>query len=37
MQPVTCLLRKFPPGAYRRSSELETFISSPFLPPGFAI
>ena len=28
MQPVTCLLRKFPPGAYR-TPELETFISSP--------
>jgi hypothetical protein len=28
MQPVTCLLRKFPPGAYR-APELETFISSP--------
>lgn len=26
-QPVTCLLREFPPGAYR-TPELETFISS---------
>ncbi len=30
MQPVICLLRKFPPGAYR-AAELETFISSAFV------
>jgi hypothetical protein len=29
IQPVTCLLRKSPPEAYRRSSDDKTFISSP--------
>jgi hypothetical protein len=27
---VTCLLRELSPGAYRRSSDDKTFISSPF-------
>src|SRR5690242_3390460 len=30
MQPVACLLRKFSPGAYRRSADM-TFMPSPFL------
>jgi hypothetical protein len=34
MQPVTCLLRKFPPGAYRAPDD-KTFISSPSFSARF--